>query len=103
MLDAAAGVSSSPFEYITVFLYLVFSKDPLCCRMSIYDCMATGENCGVIEAVRDAVTVCDIHMDNSGVISPKSMHEWLYHTTGGGEESVSFKDLLSYQVVHSIL
>lgn len=58
--------------------------------MTIYDCMATGDKSGIIEVVQNANTVCDIHMKESQVMTPKSMHEWLYRLTMGGERYYMF-------------
>ncbi|KAH3779771.1 phosphatidylinositol 4,5-bisphosphate 3-kinase catalytic subunit alpha isoform-like [Dreissena polymorpha] len=55
-------------------------------HLVVYNCMALGENFGLIEAVLNAKTVNDIHMTDRGkLFRTESIHAWLYRTTPDGD------------------
>ncbi|XP_052271929.1 phosphatidylinositol 4,5-bisphosphate 3-kinase catalytic subunit alpha isoform-like [Dreissena polymorpha] len=55
-------------------------------HLVVYNCMAIGENFGLIEAVLNAQTVNDIHMTDRGkLFGTESIHDWLYRTTPDGD------------------
>ncbi|WAR14641.1 PK3CA-like protein [Mya arenaria] len=58
-------------------------------HMTVYGCMSLGEDFGLIEAVLNCTTVNEIHMSTDGrVLTPMSIHQWIYEQTGGGENYI---------------